>query len=257
LILFKLSCINVSSLIPNFTFPFSLTANVLFSVSLFPIVTIILSTRPEKSIGTDKLWNTAEVALKQALKEIKADYKLNPGDGAFYGPKIDFHIKDSLGRTWQCATIQLDFAMPEKFDLTYEGKDGKKHRPAMIHRTAYGAIERFLGILIEHYAGHFPLWLAPTQVKIVTVNDSNIKFAKTIEDELKSSNIRTDLDNRQESINKKVRDAEKEKIPIIVTIGNKETENKTLAVREKGKVKFGIKLETFIHDSLKRIKERC
>ena len=216
-----------------------------------------LSTRPEKSIGSKEQWDLAESALQQALQEVKANYKLNPGDGTFYGPKIDFHIKDSLGRTWQCGTIQLDFNLPERFDLTYEGEDGKKHRVTMLHRVVYGAVERFFGILIEHYAGHFPLWLAPVQVKIVTVNDSCIPFAEQLFHQLKLSDIRVELDARAESINKKVRDAETEKIPIILTIGEKELAKKTLAVREQGKVQFDILPATFLKQLKERIQKRC
>jgi len=216
-----------------------------------------LSTRPEKSIGSKEQWDLAESALQQALQEVKANYKLNPGDGTFYGPKIDFHIKDSLGRTWQCGTIQLDFNLPERFDLTYEGEDGKKHRVTMLHRVVYGAVERFFGILIEHYAGHFPLWLAPVQVKIVTVNDSCIPFAEQLFHQLKLSDIRVELDARAESINKKVRDAETEKIPIILTIGEKELAKKTLAVREQGKVQFDIFPATFLKQLKERIQKRC
>jgi len=215
-----------------------------------------LSTKPEKSIGSKEEWDLAESALKAALKEIKADYKLNPGEGAFYGPKIDFHIKDSLGRTWQCGTIQLDFFLPERFDLTYEGNDGRKHRVIMLHRVVYGAVERFLGILIEHYAGHFPLWLSPVQVKIVTVNDKCIPFAQQVESQLKQAGIRAELDSRAESIGKKVRDAEAEKIPITITIGEKEVSKKALAIREQGKVKFDVPVEDFLAQLKERIEKR-
>jgi len=208
-----------------------------------------LSTRPEKSIGTDEMWENAESALESALKKKKLKYKLNPGDGAFYGPEIDFHIKDSLGRTWQCGTIQLDFSLPEKFELEYDGPDGQKHRPVMLHRVALGSIERFIGILIEHYAGKFPLWLSPVQVKIITVNDEVLDFAREVVEKLEQNNIRVELDSRQESISKKVRDAQTQKINYIVTIGKKEVENKTLAIRTRsGEVSFGIKLEDFIKE---------
>ncbi|MCG2718748.1 MAG: threonine--tRNA ligase, partial [Nanoarchaeota archaeon] len=216
-----------------------------------------LSTKPDKSIGSDKMWKTAEASLKNALKEIKADYQLNPGDGAFYGPKIDFHIKDSLGRTWQCATIQLDFAMPERFDLTYEGADGKKHRPVMLHRVIYGAVERFLGILIEHYAGKFPTWLSPVQVVLMTVTDRNAKFAQEIYTKMKEAGIRVELDDRSESIGKKVRDNQLKKTNFMITLGDKEQEKKTLAIRTRdGKVKFGVKVDAFVKDIIKEIKER-
>ncbi len=216
-----------------------------------------LSTKPAKAMGDSKIWKKAEAALEDALKSKKVNYKINPGDGAFYGPKIDFHIKDSIGRTWQCATIQLDFLMPEKFDLTYEGKDGKKHRPVMLHRVVYGSMERFLGILIEHYAGKFPLWLSPLQVKILNINDSNLEFAEEVLKKLKENSIRSEIDDRKESIPKKVRDAQLEKVPLIITIGDKEVESKKLAIRTlDGKVKFGVSIEEFIKESLEKIKTR-
>ena len=216
-----------------------------------------LSTMPKKHIGTKKMWDLAEKKLGNVLKKVKKKYELNPGDGAFYGPKIDFHIRDSLGRTWQCATIQLDFAMPEKFDLTYEGRDGKKHRPVMLHRTIYGGIERFLGILIEHYGGKFPLWLSPVQVRILTVTDRSNKFSKEVEEKLKEEGIRVEIDDRSESISKKVRDAQNLKIPLMLTIGDKEVKAKTLAVRTSdGDIKFGVKVDKFVKDVKEDIKEK-
>lgn len=215
-----------------------------------------LSTKPEKRIGTNKMWSTAEKALKDALKKIKLDYKLNKGEGAFYGPKIDFHVKDCLGRSWQCGTIQLDFSMPEKFRLTYEGKDGKKHRPVMLHRTIIGSLERFIGILIEHYAGKFPLWLAPVQVTVIAVNDKCNKYAKVVGEELREKGIRVELDLRNETVNKRIRESELKKIPLIINIGEKEVKNKTLAVRENGKVRFGVKVHTFISEVLEKIKKK-
>ena len=192
---------------------------------------IELSTKPSKAIGTKSMWDTAEKALKQALEEIKISYKINPGDGAFYGPKIDFHIKDSLNRTWQCATIQLDFAMPSRFDLTYEGKDGKKHTPVMLHRTVYGGIERFIGILIEHFGGKFPLWLAPVQVAILPVSDKHIKYSNEVKEKFEENGIRTVIDERQETISKKVHDVQLQKIPIVIVIGDREIQNKNLTIR--------------------------
>jgi threonyl-tRNA synthetase len=216
-----------------------------------------LSTKPEKYIGSDEDWEMAEKALENALKKVKLKYKLNPGDGAFYGPKIDVHVKDSLGRTWQCATIQLDFAMPEKFDLTYDEKDGKKHRPVMIHRTIYGSLERFLGILIEHYAGKFPLWLSPVQVKILSLTDRSVKFAENLKDTLEKNNIRTEIDTRSESMSKKVRDAQNEKVNYMVTVGDKEVEANKLAIRTReGKVSFGVSIDKFIKDLLKEVQDR-
>lgn len=216
-----------------------------------------LSTRPEKSIGTTKMWNFAEATLEKALKKLKKPFKLNPGDGAFYGPKIDFHAKDSLGRTWQCGTIQLDFAMPEKFDLEYDAKDGKKHRPVMIHRTVYGSLERFLGILIEHYAGKFPLWLSPVQVKILPMTDRSNKFSEELKETLEKNNIRVEIDPRSESMSKKVRDAQKEKVNYMVTIGDKEIQSKNLAIRTReGKVSFNVSIDKFIKDLQKEVLDK-
>jgi threonyl-tRNA synthetase len=216
-----------------------------------------LSTRPKKSIGTKKMWDAAENSLEKALKKLKLKYQLNPEDGAFYGPKIDFHIKDALNRTWQCGTIQVDFSMPEKFDLEYTGKDSLRHRPVMIHRAILGSLERFLGILLEHYAGKFPLWLSPIQVKIMTVTDRNDKFANEILEKLKENNIRTESDLRNLSIGKKVRDAQVEKINYMITIGDKEVKDKKLAVRSRdGKVKFGVSPDKFIKDLLKQIQDK-
>ena len=214
-----------------------------------------LSTRPEKYIGSLEIWNKAENALKNALEKLSIPYKINPGEGAFYGPKIDFHIKDSLQRKWQCGTIQVDFSMPQRFEINYEGKDGKKHTPIMIHRAILGSFERFIAILIEHYAGKFPLWLAPVQVRLLTVNDSCIEFAQQVLEKLKASGIRVELDARQETLPKKVREAQLQRINYIVTIGQKEVANKTLAIRTlDGKVEYGIKVENFIKELLKEIK---
>ncbi|MBW2966346.1 threonine--tRNA ligase [Candidatus Woesearchaeota archaeon] len=207
-----------------------------------------LSTKPEKAMGDPKMWEKAEKILADVLQEKKMKYKLNPGEGAFYGPKIDYHLKDTLGRTWQCGTVQLDFSMPEKFNLTYEGEDGKKHRPVMLHRAIYGSIERFLGILIEHFAGWFPLWLAPRQIRVIAVNDTFNNYAQSIVKELKKHNIRAEFDNRAETTGKKVRDSQLEKIPIVLNVGEKELKAKTVAVRtnKDGKLKFGVKLKDLI-----------
>ncbi len=216
-----------------------------------------LSTRPDDYMGSLELWNKAEASLKKALEHADLKYKINEGDGAFYGPKIDFHIKDCIGRTWQCATIQLDFQMPERFNLTYEGKDGKKHTPVMIHRVVYGSIERFMGILIEHFAGKFPVWLAPVQVILLTVTDRNIKYANELKEEMFKRGIRVEIDDRAESLPKKVRDAQIKRIPLIITIGDKETEKKTIAIRTlDGKVKFDVKPEEFINKVLDNITKR-
>ncbi|MBT3985567.1 threonine--tRNA ligase [archaeon] len=216
-----------------------------------------LSTRPEKRIGKDKDWDLSEKALKKALEKYGMKYDLNEGDGAFYGPKIDVHIKDALGRTWQCATIQLDMNLPERFDMTFEGKDGKKHRPIMIHRTIYGGVERFVGIIVEHFGGKFPLWLSPVQVRILNVTDRNLKFARAIAKKMKKKGIRAEVDDRAETISKKVRSAQVEKVPIMVTIGDKEEENKTLAVRTRdGKLKFGVESNDLMKKMVKNIKDR-
>jgi len=216
-----------------------------------------LSTRPEKFTGKKENWDLAEKNLADALNKKKMKFNINEGDGAFYGPKIDFHIKDCLGRTWQCATIQIDFSMPEKFDLKYIGEDGSKHMPVMIHRAIYGSIERFLGILIEHYAGKFPLWLAPIQARILTVADRFDKYAEKIKEELLKNNIRVEIDSRTESVGYKVREAQKQKIPLILTVGEKEEKNKTLAVRTMdNKVYFGMKLEKFLKGVNQNIMEK-
>lgn len=211
-----------------------------------------LSTRPAKAMGSDEMWNKAESALKAAIEKAKIPYKLNPGDGAFYGPKIDFHIKDAIGRTWQCGTIQLDFQMPEKFDLTYQGSDGEKHRPVMLHRAIYGSIERFIGILIEHFAGKFPLWLNPVQVKVLPITDRNVEYSKTVVRQLKEQNIRVELDDRAETTNKKIRDAQLEFVNYILVIGDKEQENKTINVRTRDNEVRG---EMSLDDLSKEIKD--
>jgi threonyl-tRNA synthetase len=187
--------------------------------------------------------------LESALKAYGREYKINPGDGAFYGPKIDIHIKDALGRTWQCGTVQLDMSLPERFDLSYIGADNKTHRPIMIHRVVYGSIERFLGILIEHFAGKFPLWMAPVQATLLPINDDLAPFAKDVSEKLDASGIRVSVDDRTESLNRKIREAQLANIPLILTLGNKEKEAGTLSVRTlDGTVRYGISLEKFISD---------
>jgi len=216
-----------------------------------------LSTRPEKSIGTDKQWEVATESLKSALKIYGKDYNINEGDGAFYGPKIDIHIKDALGRTWQCGTIQLDMALPERFDLSYIAKDNEKHRPLMIHRVIFGSIERFFGILIEHFAGKFPLWMTPVQVIILPINDDLIPYANEVMTTLVKAGLRADLDSRTESLNKKVREAQLNHIPLILTIGKKEKESGALSVRTlDGNVKYGITMEEFLKRVLEHINKR-
>ncbi len=198
-----------------------------------------LSTRPEDSMGDPELWSLAEKQLQEALEETGTAYKLNPGDGAFYGPKIDFHLEDCIGRTWQCGTIQLDFQMPEKFDMTYIGSDGAEHRPVMLHRTVLGSLERFMGILIENYAGAFPYWLAPVQVKLLQVSSAFADYAKEVENKLKENGIRVETDSRDEKLGKKIRDAQMQKVPFMLVIGAKETEEKTVAVRDRAKGDLG------------------
>jgi threonyl-tRNA synthetase len=216
-----------------------------------------LSTRPEKSIGTDEQWEHATKGLKEALRIYGDDYKLNEGDGAFYGPKIDLHIKDALGRTWQCGTIQLDMALPERFNLTYIGQDNERHRPLMIHRTIFGSIERFLGILIEHFAGKLPLWLAPVQTVILPINDALIPYANEVQAELKNADLRVEMDDRAESLNKKVREAQLNQIPLIITIGGKEKDSGTLSVRTlDGHVKYGISHDKFLKMAGEYIRRR-
>jgi threonyl-tRNA synthetase len=192
-----------------------------------------LSTRPENHMGTTDQWEIAEKSLKEALDTTGTQYRINPGDGAFYGPKIDFHLEDCIGRTWQCGTIQLDFQMPERFDLHFISHDGKEHRPVMLHRTILGSLERFFGILIENFAGAFPFWLAPVQVKILTVSDDYIAWANDVENTLKGWGINVVIDGRAEKLWKKIRDAQVEKIPYMIVIGEKETEAKSVSVRER------------------------
>jgi threonyl-tRNA synthetase len=215
-----------------------------------------LSTKPEKSMGKKEEWDKAELALQQALEEEKIPFEINAGDGAFYGPKIDVHVTDSIGRKWQCATIQVDFQMPQRFDLGYVEKDDKLHRPIMIHRTILGAVERFIGILIEHYAGKFPLWIAPVQSVIIPITDKHKKYAETLGKEFLENNIRNEVDKRQETVSYKIREAEKKKIPLILVVGDKEQKGKSVAVRqENGKVKT-VKVKAFLKETTERINSR-
>ena len=208
---------------------------------------IELSTKPEKAIGSQEIWDMAESALAGALDKLGRKYKINPGDGAFYGPKLDFKIKDAIGRMWQCGTIQLDFNLPERFDVTYISEDGEKHRPVMLHRVIYGSIERFIGILIEHYAGAFPMWLAPVQVKVLTLNDECIPYAKEIMAKLDELGIRAELDDRTETIGYKIREANgRYRIPMQLIIGKNEVENKEVNIRRFGsKDQFSKSLDEF------------
>ena len=216
-----------------------------------------LSTRPENSMGSDEVWETATNALREALDERGMEYIVNEGDGAFYGPKIDFHLQDSIGRTWQCGTIQLDMLLPEKFDLTYVGEDGQKHRPVMIHRVVYGSIERFIGILIEHYAGVFPVWIAPVQVKILTITDKHGEYACALEREMFAQGIRAEVDDRNEKIGYKIREAQMSKAPYIIVVGDKEMEEGQVAVRKHGEKNSIVQAkEAFIQEVLEKIQTK-
>ena len=216
-----------------------------------------LSTKPEKAMGDDDLWIKAEESLQQALDVNKIKYVIKPGEGAFYGPKIDFDVKDSLGRDWQLATIQLDFQMPLRFDATYEGEDNKKHHCVMIHRALLGSLERFIGVMTEHYSGKFPLWLSPVQVRLLTVADRFDDYANKVACRLREQEVRVEVDTRSESIGKKVRDAQVEKVSLMVTVGEKEQSNSTLAVRTlDGKVYFGISIDQFIEKVCDCIKNK-
>ena len=219
---------------------------------------IELSTRPEKKfIGTVELWDKATEALREAMEEEGLEYIINEGDGAFYGPKLDFHLEDSIGRTWQCGTIQLDYMMPERFDLTYVGSDGEKHRPVMIHRVIFGSIERFIGIITEHYAGKFPLWLAPVQVKLLTVAETFEPYAKEIAAKLEQVGIRVELDVRNEKIGYKLREARNERVTYIGIIGEREAEAKTLTLRHNIEGELGeMNVDEFIEKLISDIKDK-
>lgn len=220
---------------------------------------IELSTRPEeKYIGTLELWDKATNALREAMEEKGLDYIINEGDGAFYGPKLDFHLEDSIGRTWQCGTIQLDYMMPERFDLEYVGADGEKHRPVMIHRVLFGSIERFIGILTEHFAGKFPLWLAPVQVKLLTVNEKFNDFARELGDKLEELGIRVEVDDRNEKIGYKLREARNERVTYIAVIGEREVESNTLSLRHNIEGEIGeMAVEAFIERLVDEIERKA
>lgn len=206
-----------------------------------------LSTRPENSIGSDEDWEVATQGLKDALDEIGKDYVINEGDGAFYGPKIDFHLTDAIGRTWQCGTIQLDFQLPQRFDLEYTGDDGEKHRPIMIHRVIYGSIERMMGVLIEHFAGAFPLWLAPEQVRVLALTERNNDYAEQIRNQLFDLGFRAEVDTRNEKIGYKIREALSMKVPYLIIVGDEEEKNKTISIRgRKFENQSGLILEDFV-----------
>ncbi|MBF8251233.1 MAG: Ser-tRNA(Thr) hydrolase / threonyl-tRNA synthetase [Deltaproteobacteria bacterium] len=192
-----------------------------------------LSTRPEKFVGEPAVWDEATEALREGLERHNLSYKVDEGGGAFYGPKIDLKIKDSIGRSWQCSTIQVDFNLPEKFDVNYIGEDSKKHRPIMIHRALMGSLERFFGVLIEHYAGAFPTWLAPVQALVMTITDNQIAYADGVLDKLRKAGIRADIDKRNEKIGYKIREAQMQKIPYMLVVGDKEMENQGVSVRKR------------------------
>ena len=216
-----------------------------------------LSTRPEDSMGSDEDWEMATEALRGALDDLGLPYVVNEGDGAFYGPKIDFHLEDSIGRTWQCGTIQLDFQLPLRFNCEYIGADGEKHRPIMIHRVAFGSIERFIGILIEHFAGAFPTWLSPVQVKVLPISDKYMEYGEKVKAALEAANIRTEIDTRAEKIGYKIREARLQKIPYMLVVGAKEEEENTVSVRSRFAGDEGAKsLDDFIAAITEEIKNR-
>ena len=216
-----------------------------------------LSTRPEDSMGSDEDWEMATNGLKKALEDMGLDYIVNEGDGAFYGPKIDFHLRDSLGRTWQCGTIQLDFQMPQRFDLEYTAEDGSKKRPIMIHRVCFGSIERFIGILIEHFAGKFPVWLAPVQVKVIPVSEKSMDYATGVYEKLKAAGIRTELDHKDEKVGYKIRQAQLEKVPYMLILGEKEAAEGAITVRSRDKGDLGAaQLDAFIEDVKRMIETK-
>ena len=216
-----------------------------------------LSTRPEDSMGSDEDWEMATNGLRNALDEMGLKYIVNEGDGAFYGPKIDFHLRDSIGRTWQCGTIQLDFQLPQRFEAEYVAEDGTKKRPIMIHRVCCGSIERFIGILIEHFAGKFPVWLAPVQVKVIPVSEKSMEYAQGVYDQLKAAGIRTELDRKDEKVGYKIRQAQLEKVPFMLVLGEKEAAEGKITVRSRDKGDLGVAdLSTFIADVKKMTETR-
>ncbi len=234
----------------------TLTLNV-YKVFHFQNVDIEISTRPKKSIGSKATWDKSEKIMKEVLKDLKLDYKINHGDGAFYGPKIDFHIKDSIERSWQCGTTQLDFSMPERFDLKYTDKDGSLKQPVMIHRTILGSIQRFVGILIEHYAGAFPVWLAPVQAQIIPVGQKFNKYGQEVKKQLQEENIRIELNDQDETLGKKIREGELQKIPYLLIVGQKEQKAKAVAVRNRKKGDLGpVKINKFIEKIKQEIEEK-
>jgi threonyl-tRNA synthetase len=216
-----------------------------------------LSTRPEKFLGEIATWDHAEASLKQALEAAGQPYTINEGDGAFYGPKLDFDVTDAIGRKWQCATIQLDYQMPERFDLKYIGADNAEHRPVVIHRAIFGSFERFMAILIEHYAGAFPLWLAPVQASVLPIADRHLDYARRVRDELKQAGLRVDLDERQEKIGYKIREAQLQKIPYMLVVGDREAAEGTVSVRTRtGGDQGAATIATFIDAARAEVESR-
>ena len=216
-----------------------------------------LSTRPEDSMGSDEDWELATNGLRNALEEMGLDYIVNEGEGAFYGPKIDFHLRDSIGRTWQCGTIQLDFQLPQRFEAEYVAEDGTKKRPIMIHRVCFGSIERFIGILIEHFAGKFPVWLAPVQVKVIPVSEKSMEYATGVYEKLRAAGIRTELDHKDEKVGYKIRQAQLEKVPFMLVLGEKEAAEGAITVRSRDKGDLGsAQLDEFIADVKKMVESR-
>src|SRR5919108_73985 len=217
-----------------------------------------LSTRPGKRVGTEEMWDKAEAALQRTLEHNGLEYELNEGDGAFYGPKIDAHVTDAVGRSWQLGTVQLDYYMPEQFELTYTGADNSEHRPVMIHRALMGAFERFIGILIEHYAGEFPLWLAPVQAAVLPIADRHVAYARGVADRLRGTGLRADLDERSESVGKKIREAEVRKVPYMLVVGDQEEREDTVAVRRHREGDLGaVRLDEFIERARDEIDRRA
>lgn len=216
-----------------------------------------LSTRPDDSMGSDELWEISTNALKDAIESAKVPYIVNEGDGAFYGPKLDFHIKDCLGRTWQCGTIQMDMQLPERFDVNYIGEDGEKHRAVMLHRAGYGSLERFIGILIEHFAGAFPTWIAPVQVKIIPVTEKHLSYAKSVSEALKGSHIRVEVEDGNDTLGYKIRKAQLEKVPYMLVVGDKEMQSHTVSIRSRKNGDEGaLSLAMFIANLIREIKSR-
>lgn len=216
-----------------------------------------LSTRPENSIGSDELWEISTNALREAIETAGVPYQINEGDGAFYGPKLDFHVQDSLGRTWQCGTIQMDMQLPERFDVNYIGEDGEKHRAVMLHRAGYGSLERFIGILIEHYAGAFPTWIAPVQAKIIPVTDKNLEYAKSVAAAMSESDIRVEVEEANETLGYKIRKAQMEKVPYMIIVGDQEMKGHTISVRSRKNGDLGSQsLPMFVANLIREIKER-